>query len=439
MQPNDRDFLLRIGSRTHVGKVRDENQDRLARFECPLGQVIMVADGVGGRKGGATAAEMTCRGFEEYLQNISPEADPQAALKAAANRVCQEVYERAHSGDEAVEGMGSTVVLILVQGKIFITAHAGDSRAYLYREGYLHRLTNDHTNAYELIARGNITEQEAEDHPESHILTRAIGKAPDVELEVSAPRPLEAGVTLLLCSDGLCGYVSDEAIANVMGEGTESEVADRLIALALNAGGHDNIAVQVLKVTEKKDGPYLSLEPAPEPVPTNPREVPVESTPTPSSPPHPDSERQEVATRPSLAATAAPGPVQSMPPMTRPQSVSGSRSIYAFVVAAFLAGLLLGFIVGAILASHYKLAPKTGSPPPMQSNQKRTATEALKPKRPKTSSTPVGGAQKTGKTDPQAPPGDSHRGKSSSKEKGASAAAQTTSTVGNPNPTGEEQ
>ena len=241
-------FQLRVGARTHTGTVRSENQDRMSRFATPFGQVFLVADGVGGHRGGAMAATMTVEGFGQYLQAADSTDTPQLALQQAAQHTNAEIYRLAHSGDPAVARMGSTVVLALVSDRQLIVGHAGDSRAYLFREGQLQRLTRDHSIIQKMLDHNLLTEEQARNHPDANVIERAFGQREDIALEVSAPITLQPGDGVLLCSDGLCGYVDDDAIAQVLNTHTDAQrLADALVNLALSVGGLDNVTVQFLQ------------------------------------------------------------------------------------------------------------------------------------------------------------------------------------------------
>lgn len=251
---------LRVGPKTHPGKVRSENQDRMSRFVSPFGEVFIVADGMGGHQGGATAAMMTIEGFAAHLSNIpqgAPQDTPQdtsqgalveEALQYAATKTNEQIFHAANSGDPATAKMGSTVVLALVSGAQARIAHAGDSRAYLFRAGRLHRLTKDHSAVQRMLDLNLLTEAEARDHPDASVILRAFGQKPEIELEVSPPLTLQNGDGLLLCSDGLCGYVDDTEIARAIGaHENPQQIADALVELALDAGGEDNVTVQFLQ------------------------------------------------------------------------------------------------------------------------------------------------------------------------------------------------
>ncbi|MEP7340902.1 MAG: protein phosphatase 2C domain-containing protein, partial [Acidobacteriota bacterium] len=221
---------LRVGAKSHTGLVRTENQDRMGRFPSPYGELFIVADGMGGHQGGALAAAMTTDGFEKYLRLLSPNLSPHDALQQAAQQINAEIYRVANSGDPSTAKMGSTVVLALVNGSQALIGHAGDSRAYLVRQGRLTRLTKDHSAVQKMIDHNMLTEAEARDHPDASIINRAFGQTPELELEISAPLAIARGDGLLLCSDGLCGYVDDSVIESAVGRYEDAQkIADALI------------------------------------------------------------------------------------------------------------------------------------------------------------------------------------------------------------------
>ncbi len=239
---------LSVGAESHPGLVRSENQDRMGRFLSPFGELFVVADGMGGHQGGAQAAAMTTDGFEKYLRQLPPDCAPEDALQLAARKINAEIYRGANSGDPATAKMGSTVVLALLNGSRVLIGHAGDSRAYLFRQGRLTRLTRDHSAVQKMIDYNMLTEAEARDHPDASIINRAFGQQPELELEISAPLPIAPGDGLLLCSDGLCGYLDDAVIESAVNRHDDAGgVANALIALALDAGGEDNVTVQFLQ------------------------------------------------------------------------------------------------------------------------------------------------------------------------------------------------
>lgn len=226
----------------------------MSGFMTKIGQVYIVADGMGGHRSGALAAELTVKGLQQYLSKVPPQLSVREAIQAAFEQTNQTVYEKAHCGDPATESMGSTAVLLLVTGSVTQVSHVGDSRAYLYRAGQLQQLTTDHSRVQRMVDAGMLTPAEARDHPESYLLERAIGQKPSIEVDIAPELPLEEGDGILLCTDGLCGYVDDQEIERVLRSGaTVQEVTDRLVKLALAKGGHDNVTVQFIQYGRRRE------------------------------------------------------------------------------------------------------------------------------------------------------------------------------------------
>jgi len=259
MRNSDSRTKLVVGARSERG-LREENQDQMTGFSTSLGEVYLVADGMGGHRGGAEASRMVAEGYRSELTSYAPTMPMDAALHRATAAVNQALLTQGQSDDPSTRGMGSTVVLVALQkagaGQSFLVGHVGDSRAYLLRRGVLRRLTSDHSMVQRMVDEKLITPEEARNHPNSNVLTRALGQQPDVAIELSTPEPLEPGDRIVLCSDGLWGYVADDAIAQVAAATPDSQaIAEKLVALALEGGSDDNITVQV-----------VHAEPAPEPV-----------------------------------------------------------------------------------------------------------------------------------------------------------------------------
>jgi protein phosphatase len=236
---------LRAGSATDVGLVRASNQDQ-ALMASPL---FAVADGMGGHAAGEVASEVACRALREAFAAgpRTPEALAEAARKA--NRA---VFDRAQT-DPSMHGMGTTLVavaLITTDGRpTLAVAHVGDSRVYLLRGGDIRQVTSDHSLVAELVADGQIAAEEAERHPQRHVLSRALGVYPDVDVDLTVLDPCE-GDRFLLCSDGLSREVSDDQIASVLRRLADPDEAARaLVEEAKARGGADNITVVVVDVT----------------------------------------------------------------------------------------------------------------------------------------------------------------------------------------------
>jgi protein phosphatase len=243
---------LRAAAATDAGRVRTSNQDRA----LIAGDVVVVADGMGGHAGGEVAAATAVKAFEEAYSH-DPSADGLSLAAAAANR---EVFARAER-EQALHGMGTTLTaaaLVRSGGEPQIAlVNIGDSRAYLYENHQLRRLTEDHSLVEEMVRRGEITPEAALTHPHRHILTRALGIDPGVEIDSWLLSPIP-GSRLLLCSDGLTNECSEAEIAEVLErEHDPGDAARELVARALGHGGSDNITVIVADVddTDEEESP----------------------------------------------------------------------------------------------------------------------------------------------------------------------------------------
>jgi protein phosphatase len=272
---------LEVGALSETGYVRDENQDKMSWSPVPLGQLYIVADGMGGHKGGAVAAQIAVQELQQHINQAPVGESVDQVIQAAFKKANETVYEKAHSGDPATEGMGTTAVLLLISERIARVAHVGDSRAYLYRDGVLTQLTTDHTVVQKMVQAGMLKPEEAADHPNASVLERAIGSRRTVEVDIRN-EPLNEGDAILLCSDGLSGYVTDQEIETVLrSHSTSQETATRLVELALQKGGKDNVTVQFVQYGPRKVQPVEPPKPEkPAAIVAAPRNEPpvVEST-----------------------------------------------------------------------------------------------------------------------------------------------------------------
>lgn len=249
---------LEVGAGSETGYVRKENEDKMSGSHTSIGRLFIVADGMGGYKGGAHAAELTDKTITEYVKHASPQQPVFQILRAALQEANRVVYEASQSGDPRYSKMGSTAVVALISNGLAHIAHIGDSRAYLHRDGELRRLTKDHTVGNRMVKLKILTKKQAKTHPDAEILDRGIGKDPTVEAEVRKPLELRPGDGILLCTDGLSGYATDTEINNALLSVRSDTIktnhpshaqliANRLIDLALGKGGEDNVTVQYIK------------------------------------------------------------------------------------------------------------------------------------------------------------------------------------------------
>jgi serine/threonine protein phosphatase PrpC len=236
--------MLRISEQWHasdLGRQRQGNEDSYF-VRAPL---FVVADGMGGAQAGEVASEMAVASFQGGLPQGSP-AEGLVHVIEGANR---RIHDRSRT-DAQRAGMGTTLTAAYVGESDVTIAHVGDSRAYLLRDGDLIRLTKDHSLVGELVARGKLTEEQAESHPQRSVLTRALGPEPDVEVDVQVYQA-RAGDVFLLCSDGLTSMVPEGRVKPILDGRRSLEQAGReLIAAANEAGGRDNITVVLFRLEE---------------------------------------------------------------------------------------------------------------------------------------------------------------------------------------------
>ena len=235
---------IEVGSATDIGRVRERNEDSLL-VDPPL---YVVADGMGGHRGGQVASQVALEAMEGL------EVDGQGSLAEHVRRANRAVWDRSVE-DERLSGMGTTLTAARIDGGSALIAHVGDSRAYLLRDGSLQQLTTDHTLVARMVKSGEITEAEAEVHPHKNVLTRALGTDEQVEVDEDSIALVD-GDRLLLCSDGLTGMVTEDQIQAILETSEQpQQAADRLVKAANRAGGIDNITVVVLDAIAEDGDP----------------------------------------------------------------------------------------------------------------------------------------------------------------------------------------
>lgn len=225
---------------SHQGRVRDNNEDTV--YPTSAGKtdgslLVAVADGMGGHVGGEVASRLAI----EHATSDDGDLTPAERIMAGNNAIMDAVLE-----NPRLAGMGTTMTLALLEpiGRVTI-GHVGDSRAYLWRDDELRRVTDDHSVVEEYIAAGQLTEQEARHHPQRGMLTRALGLGRQLDVDVRRERLLP-GDRFLVCSDGLTSMLDDDELRVLLSAGTPEEAVWNLIDAANLAGGHDNITVVVV-------------------------------------------------------------------------------------------------------------------------------------------------------------------------------------------------
>jgi len=223
---------------THVGMVREINEDSI--LSLPEAQLWAVADGMGGYEAGNIASDM-------IVQSLCPMIK-KSSLNEIVDCVEDSLIDVNHRileyADIMLDGrtLGSTIVTLLIHGHAGVCLWAGDSRLYRYRKNQLVQLSRDHSHVEDLVSQGIISPEEAESHPDSNVITRAIGAAAELHLDINA-FTAQAGDTFLLCSDGLYNMVSKEEMCNTVASLEITKAVDVLIQKALDNGAKDNVSV----------------------------------------------------------------------------------------------------------------------------------------------------------------------------------------------------
>jgi len=243
---------LAAAARTDVGRRRSENQDSYGYIHTARASLFVVADGMGGARGGGTASAMAVNIIVEGSLDKNGELTLESLHDAISlsNKV---IFSRSRN-DAQLTGMGTTVVALAFIDDTAIVGHVGDSRIYLWRGDSLLQLTRDHTLVQELVDTGAIMQQDAANHPIAHMLTRSLGPTELIGVEIHPlPDRVQPGDRFLLCSDGLYNHVSHDEIAEVLGSQPIEAASDELIKRALDGGGSDNVTLQIVEVLSLND------------------------------------------------------------------------------------------------------------------------------------------------------------------------------------------
>jgi protein phosphatase len=246
---------LEAASLTDIGRQRTNNEDSFLYWEPDSdedfrrkGRLAVVADGMGGYEGGQEASRLAVETVRSVYDNAFG-ADPQATLIEAFQSAHQNI-QRFATEHPQFYGMGTTCTALAMVERQLYFAHVGDSRLYLIRGESITRLTRDHSYVGRLVESGIVRSEDAESHPQRHILTAALGSGRDVTPHIPEHAfLLDEGDSLLLCTDGLWGLVGDPELARVVRTNPPAEACQKLVTLALERGGPDNITVLVLRIS----------------------------------------------------------------------------------------------------------------------------------------------------------------------------------------------
>lgn len=236
---------MRIASKSDIGMVRNTNQDSFIAGEILDAAFAIVCDGMGGANGGniassiavKTVSDCVLNAYHSDMKSNSIIAMLESAITAANINVYDEAVEKSE-----LAGMGTTVVSAICTKGNCVIAHAGDSRAYLLKDGTVSQITRDHSIVQNMVEKGEMTVTEAAHDPRKHVITRALGVNENVDIEFNEIK-FSKGSTLILCTDGLSNFVSCEEMANIITQNEIEACPSILVDTANKAGGSDNITV----------------------------------------------------------------------------------------------------------------------------------------------------------------------------------------------------
>ncbi len=251
-QLSTRRLVVQAVMKTDVGKVRSENQD-FGTLTTPKeearshagGRLLIVADGMGGHRGGATASRLATETVKNHYLGSETE-DVAAALRQAVTLANTRVFAQSQTNPD-LRGMGTTTSALVIRGNQGWFAHVGDSRIYLVRGDTITQLTEDHSLVATMVREGLLTTQEAENHPRRNVLQRSIGVGEEVEIDIRGPIDVQENDVFILCSDGLHGLVKEEEMKQIARLPLQ-QAADEFVKLALERGAPDNVTVIVARV-----------------------------------------------------------------------------------------------------------------------------------------------------------------------------------------------
>ena len=250
-----RPVVWKTTARTDIGLVREINEDSV--ISLPEKQFWAVADGMGGYEAGNVASEMITSSLSKFSSNLTFAE----LADEIEDRLCVANKEILEYADNILEGrtLGSTVTTLAIKGRAGLCMWVGDSRLYRFRNHQLTQLSKDHSQVQEQIQQGYITAEQAANHPESNVITRAVGADIDLYVDINA-FDAQLGDIFLLCSDGLYNLIPKDKIISIITRSTLDEAADLLLEEALAQGGDDNISLILVKGEQAPSRPVSSTD-----------------------------------------------------------------------------------------------------------------------------------------------------------------------------------
>lgn len=237
--------MFQVAFKTDIGLKRTSNQDTVRVCEN-LG-LCLVADGMGGYKGGEVASLLTADAIEKVIQEGNGFKTVEEWIKHAIESANRAVYIKAIDEPD-LRGMGTTCSLVILKDEHVHVGHVGDSRVYLLNTSTIEQVTKDHTLVEDLIARGEIDRSAAKLHPKRNVITRAVGTDPQVVVDYKTFK-IDPSEKILICSDGLTGKIDDQEIFEIVNTNTIESAVDTLVNLANDRGGSDNITIVIMAMS----------------------------------------------------------------------------------------------------------------------------------------------------------------------------------------------
>jgi protein phosphatase len=341
---------VEYAERSDPGRDPDKqvNEDACGRRETRFGHLCVVCDGMGGHAAGREAAELALAAIFETFDQTPDGTPPAVVLRSAVEEASRRIHAM-RTSEIALGRPGSTAVALLMHAGGTEVAHVGDSRAYLVHEGQISRLTRDHSMVQEMVDRGLLTPQQATNHPDANRITRALGMAEEVDVEVRPTPVLHVpGDAFVLCSDGLSDLVEDAEILDIVGSEPAAQAVGKLIDLANARGGHDNVTVIVLRAREGALASASTV--APTVAQTNVTQAPV-ATVASGTVVRPEARTEQVPLV-SSAAMARGTPAEASEPPSSIRQLPRRRTNPVAIVAVLLAAVAMT-LLGAVLLTHF--------------------------------------------------------------------------------------
>ncbi len=248
---------MNIFAKSDAGLVRKQNQDAYATGEFP-GNVCwaVVCDGMGGASGGNVASEAAVKVTSDIITKCYKAGVSANSIRNLMSSAVEgsniKIFDMAKE-DDSLAGMGTTLVAVIVADNIVYITHAGDSRAYIYNGKALAQLTKDHSIVQAMVENGDITQEQARNHPQKNVITRALGVEENIDFDY-LEQPIDKDDVLILCTDGLTNYVDTNEMLDILNNNETGDWADELVACAIKNGGGDNITVVAIVNNSSTEG-----------------------------------------------------------------------------------------------------------------------------------------------------------------------------------------